>query len=74
MFVYKSVHDTAITLDSDERCGLTEAQAQRRLQENGTNQLKEPRKKSAPEACLVQLYDPLIYVLLAAAGVSFFLH
>ena len=74
MFVYKSVHDTAITLDSDERCGLTEAQAQRRLQENGTNQLKEPRKKSAPEAFLEQLNDPLIYVLLAAAGVSLFLH
>lgn len=74
MFVYKSVHDTAVMLDSDEKNGLTEAQAQRRLEKNGTNQLKEARKKSAPEAFLEQLNDPLIYVLLAAAGVSLFLH
>ncbi len=74
MFAYKSVHDTAVMLDSDEKNGLTEAEAQKRLQKNGTNQLREPPKKNVAEAFLEQLNDPLIYVLLAAAAVSLFLH
>lgn len=74
MFEYKSIQDTSVMLDSDRRQGLTEAEAQVRLNKNGANQLKEPKKKSLPEAFLEQLADPLIYVLLAAAAISLFLH
>lgn len=74
MFEYKSVHDTAVILDSNEQTGLSEAEARKRLSQNGTNQLKEPRKKTILEAFLEQLNDPLIYVLLAAAAISLFLH
>lgn len=74
MFEYKSIHDTEIMLDSNARLGLREEEAQKRLEKNGTNQLKEPRKKTVAEAFLEQLNNPLIYVLLAAAAISLFLH
>lgn len=58
---------------SDGRCGLTTAEAQRRLIRYGRNELKEARKKTAVENFLAQLNDPLIYVLIVAAVISILL-
>ncbi|HCR83103.1 MAG TPA: ATPase, partial [Lachnospiraceae bacterium] len=60
-------------LHTNKERGLTEAEAARRFQENGPNVLKEGRKRTAAEAFLEQLNDPLICVLLVAALVSFLL-
>lgn len=69
-----NVQDAINQLKSDGICGLSEAEAKKRLAVNGRNEMKAPRKKTAIESFLEQLNDPLIYVLLAAAGISIFLH
>ena len=74
MFETKSIRETCVQLDSDIDKGLSEKEAARRYQENGKNELKEPRKKTVVESFLEQLNDPLIYVLLAAAVISLLLH
>ncbi len=73
MFEKCSVQESNVKLNSDERKGLTEGEAFRRLKVNGRNEMKEVRKKSGLEVFVEQLQDPLIYVLIAAAGVSVFL-
>lgn len=73
MYTYKSIADTIVMLDSDNALGLSEPEAEKRLAENGTNQIREAPKKSLPAAFLEQLADPLIYVLLAASAISILL-
>ena len=73
MFENCSVPETCLKLKSSERQGLTDGEAFRRLQINGKNEMKGPRRKSILESFWEQLNDSLIYVLLAAAGVSIFL-
>ena len=58
---------------SDTGKGLTEREARKRLSENGPNQLKKAKGKSGLQVFWEQLQDPLIYVLLVAAGVSLLL-
>ncbi len=53
--------------------GLTEEEAARRLASEGRNELQAPRSKTPVEIFLAQLQDPLIYVLLGAAVISFLL-
>lgn len=53
--------------------GLTEVEASARLQKEGRNELRAQRNKTPVENFLAQLNDPLIYVLLGAAGISFLL-
>ncbi len=53
--------------------GLTEEEAAQRLLADGTNELRSPRSKTPVETFLAQLNDPLIYVLLGAAVISFIL-
>ena len=50
--------------------GLTEQEAQRRLEENGKNKLAAPPGKSIFQRFLEQLTDPMIIILLAAAAIS----
>ncbi|MFI3250366.1 MAG: cation-transporting P-type ATPase, partial [Eubacteriales bacterium] len=50
--------------------GLTQAQGEERLAQNGPNQLTPPRKISLARRILKQLCDPMIVVLLGAAGLS----
>lgn len=73
MFEKYSVQETCNKLKSDEYKGLTDGEAFRRLQKNGRNEMKGARKKTAVESFFEQLNDPLIYVLMVAAGVSVFL-
>lgn len=73
MFEKCSVQETCSKLKSDEKKGLTVGEAFRRLQKNGRNEMKGTRKKTVVESFFEQLNDPLIYVLMVAAGVSVFL-
>ena len=66
MFVYKTIKETCLTLNSDVRKGLTEMEAGRRLRTDGENRL--------PARFIEQLQDPLIYVLLAASAISLLLN
>ena len=50
--------------------GLTETEAQKRLEENGKNRLEAAKGKSIIRRFLEQLADPMIIILLAAAAVS----
>ena len=56
-------------LGSSEK-GLSEAEAEKRLSENGKNKLTEAKGKSIFMRFLEQLCDPMIIILLAAALVS----
>ncbi len=50
--------------------GLTSAEAEKRLAENGKNKLAEAKKDSLIKRFLNQLTDPMILILLVAAGIS----
>ena len=56
-------------LNSSEN-GLSEAEAERRLAENGRNKLKEPEKASIIRQFFAQMTDPMIIILLVAAAIS----
>ncbi len=56
-------------LDSSEN-GLTSAEAERRLAENGKNKLKEEEKESLVKRFFDQMKDPMIIILLVAAAVN----
>ncbi len=73
MFEQSSVQEAINQLKSDGKKGLSDAEAKKRLLENGRNEMKAPGRKTTIESFLEQLNDPLIYVLLAAALVSLFL-
>lgn len=50
--------------------GLTEKEANKRLEENGKNKLDEPKKDGLIKKFIKSLADPMIIMLLAAAGIS----
>ena len=50
--------------------GLTAAEAEKRLAENGKNKLKEGKKKTIFQRILEQLSDPMIIILIVAAVIS----
>ena len=52
--------------------GLTGTEAQERLSKHGPNKLKEGKKDSLLKRFLNQLTDPMIIILLVAAGISAF--
>ena len=56
-------------LESNEN-GLSDAEAERRLAENGPNKLAAAKKDSIIKQFLKQLADPMIIILLAAAAIS----
>lgn len=53
--------------------GLSDAQAAKRLQTFGENQLQKKAKRTLPQMLWDQLKDPMILILLAAAVLSFVL-
>ncbi|MBD0850206.1 cation-translocating P-type ATPase [Maribacter arenosus] len=59
-------------LDTDYRLGLTEKEAQRRLQKYGLNQIPEQGPKSRWFILKDQLLDPIVYILSIAAVLAFF--
>ena len=50
--------------------GLTAAEAQKRLAENGKNKLKKGKNKSLARRFLEQFTDPMIIILIVAAVIS----
>lgn len=74
MYEQKTIEEVCKQLDTDKKRGLSKGEAEARKQKYGRNELKEGKQKTAFETFLEQLNDPLIYVLLAAAAVSFLLH
>jgi len=73
VFEQCSVEESINQLKSDGEAGLSPKEARKRLGLYGKNEMKESRKKTAVETFLEQLNDPLIYVLIVAAGISVFL-
>ncbi len=65
--------DEALAALSARSGGLTEAEATERLATHGPNQLPQGPRRSAWQRLLMQFHNVLIYVLLAAAVLSFFL-
>jgi Ca2+-transporting ATPase len=63
-------HDLCDALSTDPRTGLSPAEAQQRLQQQGPNQLTEARGKSPWRLFLEQFQGVVIWVLIAAAVLS----
>ncbi|MFI3186288.1 MAG: cation-transporting P-type ATPase [Methylococcaceae bacterium] len=60
-------------LQVDIKQGLSETDVQQRLQQYGVNRLTPQRGKSPLRLLFEQINQPLVYILLAAAGVTAFL-
>ncbi|MFA6237988.1 MAG: HAD-IC family P-type ATPase [Bacteriovorax sp.] len=60
-------------LNSHTTKGLSQKDAVERLTRFGTNTLPEPKKRTLISIFLHQFLSPLIYLLLAAAGIAFFI-
>lgn len=67
------VEEVLSSFRTDADAGLTGAEAQKRLSQYGPNHLPEPKKRSALLRFLKQFNNILIYVLLIAAGITFFM-
>ena len=68
-FEQLTIEQTQELLNTDINVGLTEAEAQKRLEENGPNALKEKPKDGFLKIFFSNLADPMIYVLFAAVAV-----
>ena len=60
-------------LESSMTHGLSHGEAKARLEQYGTNTLPEPKRRSILSIFLHQFLSPLIYLLLAAAGIAVFI-
>ncbi|WP_020597974.1 cation-translocating P-type ATPase [Spirosoma panaciterrae] len=67
---FKQLFDNLAT---DPRKGLTADEARSRLEEFGPNALQETKRESALTILLRQFTGVIVYILVAAAGISFFL-
>ena len=65
-----SVREWLDKLESDSRRGLEQGEAKSRLEKYGPNRLEGKKERSLPLRVLDQLRDPMILVLLGAAGLS----
>lgn len=71
--LYNLAVEDAFTSLTTTKNGLSTAEAQDRLQEHGLNKLPEEKKASWLVLLLSQFRNSLVYILLAAAVISFFL-
>ena len=70
MKLYCEDVERALKQAQSSREGLTSAEAQKRLAANGKNKLAEAKKDSLIKRFFMQMADPMILILLAAALVS----
>lgn len=63
-------NEVAKALDVDTNTGLSSAEAQRRLEKFGPNQLASAPPVPKWKKFLAQFQDPLVYLLLAATVIS----
>ncbi len=73
MWYTMSGEETLKELQVDPTKGLTEQEAEKRLEETGPNRLKAKKRKSILQLFLAQLRDWLIYVLFAAVVITLFM-
>lgn len=73
MYFTKSVEDTSKDLNVDINKGLSTEEVKKRQEEYGLNKIKEKKKRSLFSIFVSQLKDMLIYVLLGAAAITFFI-
>lgn len=69
----KTINDVLTGMSVDPHLGLTDDEANSRLLKYGPNKLKAKKKKNLFILFISQLRDWLIYILLAAATITFFL-
>ncbi len=74
MWFSKSQEEVLQELGVDPARGLSENEVKKRMEQFGLNKLKGKPKKSLISLFLAQLKDMLIYVLLAAAVITFVIH
>lgn len=65
----KSADEVLKDIESTQN-GLTSEQAKQRLEKNGLNKLKEPPRDGIVKQFIKALIDPMIIMLLVAAGIS----
>lgn len=70
MKFYCEDKETVLQAVESSAGGLSSAEAAARLERNGRNKLAEPEKVSMFRRFLSALNDPMIYLLLGAAGIS----
>ena len=70
MRFYCEASDKVLAEVKGERSGLSSAEAERRLEENGKNKLAAAKGKSLIRRFLEQLADPMTIILLVAAAIS----
>ena len=70
MYETKKIDELLVEHAVDPAVGLTSEEACRRLEKNGKNKLIEKKRRSIFLTFLLQINDPMIYVLLAAALIS----
>ena len=70
MKFYCEEMEQVLSQTKSKREGLTSAEAQKRLAENGKNKLAEAKKDSLLKRFFKQMADPMILILLAAAAIS----
>jgi Ca2+-transporting ATPase len=68
---YKSVAHVVEELSTDAKSGLSQQEAEARLEKHGYNVLKEEKKKTIVQRFFAQFNDILIIILLIAAAISF---
>ena len=66
----ENVSTVEIALNTDVERGLSPEEAKRRLEKYGKNEIRQTKKNTGLEIFLRQFQDPLVYILLAAAGAS----
>jgi cation-transporting ATPase F len=64
------VHELLLLLETDRHTGLDDEEAARRLERYGPNELPRVASISPLKRLLLQMHNPLIYVLLAAGAVT----
>ena len=68
--VYQRTQDDILTELESSASGLSEEQAEERLERYGENKLAEAKKTTVLQRFFQQLKDPMLLILLAAAAVS----
>ena len=71
MWFSKPQEEVLKEFGADSAAGLTSGEVERRLEQYGRNKLEAKAKKGVLALFFGQLQDMLIYVLLAAAGITF---
>ena len=68
-FYLEQIDSVFKQVNSSEQ-GISTAEAERRLAENGKNKLEEGKKKTTLQRVFEQLSDPMIIILIVAAVIS----